>query len=56
MVLYTGVATAKPASRGSTTILHNLAYILDIKEWVAPGSNNTDALNPKIGMVHVYHI
>jgi hypothetical protein len=45
--------TARPGSKVLTTSLDNLTNTTDMKEWVAPESNKTEASNPSIGTVPV---
>jgi hypothetical protein len=52
-VFPTGVVTARPGSKILTTSLDNLTNTIDMKEWVAPESNKTEALNLSIGTVAV---
>jgi hypothetical protein len=47
------VVIARPGSKVRITSLDNLTNIIDMKEWVAPESNKTEASNPSIGAIHV---
>jgi hypothetical protein len=48
-----GVVIVKPGSKVLTTSLDNLTNTIDMKDWVAPKSNKTEASNPSIGAVLV---
>jgi hypothetical protein len=53
IVFPTRVVTARPSSKVHTTSLDSLTNIIDMKVWVAPESNKTEASNPSIGIIPV---